>query len=132
MASVDVQLEGLAEIVKELARMPEEGKKKIHQAVNKGAEHLLPKIQSSIQRGEAKSGTHLKDAIKIKKAKVSNKTSQSADIVGGKGKSVDYGFHVEAGTRKTAGKNFMRSTTDANAEEVANIVIDELLNSLGV
>ena len=132
MAIVDVELEGLDEIVRELSRMPEEGKKKLHQAVNKGAEYLLPKIRGAIQRGDLKAGTHLKDTIRIRKAKVKRRTTQSADIVGGKGKKVDYGFHVEVGTRKMEGKNFMRSTTDREAEKVANIVIDEILDSLGV
>lgn len=132
MAIVDVELEGLDEIVRELARMPEEGKKKLHSAVNKGAEYLLPKIRGAIQRGDLNTGTHLKDAIRIRKAKVRKRTTQSADVVGGRGKQVDYGFHVEAGTRKMKGKNFMRSTTDREAEKVANIVIDEILDSLGV
>ena len=132
MAIVDVRLEGLDEIVRELARMPEEGKKKLHQAVNKGAEYLQPKIAGAINRSTDGDGVHLKDAIKVRKAKPKQKTSQSADIVGGRGKSVDYGFHVEVGTRKAKGKSFMRNTTDAHAETVANIVIDDLLDSLGV
>jgi len=132
VAIVDVSVDGLDEIVNELARMPEEGKKKLHQAVNKGAEYLSPKIKGAIQRGDSKDGHHLKDAIKVRKAKQKKTAYQSADVVAGKGKQVDYGFHVEVGTRKTKGKNFMRSTTDAEAEAVANIMIDDLLNSLGV
>ena len=132
MPIVYVELEGLDEIVDELSRMPEEGKKKLHQAVNKGAEYLYPKIKGAIERSTENDGVHLKDAIKVRKAKVKKTTTQSADIVGGKGKTVDYGFHVETGTRTVEGKNFMRNTTDQEAEAVANIVIDELMDSLGV
>ena len=132
MARVRVEIDGLNEIVNELARMPDGGKAVLHNAVNKGAEYLHPKIKASIQRGDSKDGKHLKDAIRVRKAKPKKKTFQSADVVGGRGKSVDYGFHVEAGTRKTKGKNFMRQTTDSNAETVANIVMDEIERGLGV
>jgi HK97 gp10 family phage protein len=132
MAFVRVEIDGLDAIVNELANMPDKGKSVLHNAVNKGAEHLRPKIQASIQRGDSKDGKHLKDAIRLRKAKPKKKTMQSADVVGGKGKSVDYGFHVEAGTRKTKGKSFMRRTTDQNAETVANIVMDETEKGLGV
>ena len=132
MAVVDVEVEGLKEVVAELARMPEEGKKRIHMAVNKGAQYLLPHIIRSIERGGVKKGAHLKDAIRLRKAKPRRRTSQSADIVGGRGKTVDYGFHVEAGTRTMEGKSFMRKATDREAEAVANIVINDLLRGLGV
>ena len=132
MAVVRVELEGLDEIVEELTRMPEEGKKKLHKAVNKGAEYLRPKIAGAINRGKGKNGEHLKDAIRVRRAKVKKTTKQSADVVAGRGKKVDYGFHVEVGTRDTKGKNFVRDTTDKEQERVANIVIDDLLDSLGV
>lgn len=132
MAVVNVEIEGLDEIVDELTKMPEEGKKKLHQAVNKGAEYLRPKIAGAIGRGEGKDGKHLKDAIRVRRAKVKKSTRQSADVVAGRGKKVDYGFHVEVGTRDTKGKNFVRDTTDKEQERVANIVIDDLLDSLGV
>jgi HK97 gp10 family phage protein len=132
MAIVRVEIDNIDEIVAELASMPERGKAILHSAVNKGAEYLHPRIQSAIERGEGKDGAHLKDAIKISKAKVGKRTYQKADVVGGKGKKVDYGFHVEAGTSKMQGKAFMRNTTDANAETVANIVMDEIERALGV
>jgi HK97 gp10 family phage protein len=132
MAFVRVEIDGLNQIVDELSKMPDGGKKALHNAVNKGAEYLHPKIRASIERGNSKDGKHLKDAIKVRKAKPKKKTMQSADVVGGKGTTVDYGFHVETGTRKTKGKSFMRQTTDANAETVANIVMDEIEKGLGV
>jgi len=132
MARVYVDIEGLNELIQEMARMPEEGKKKLHQAVNKGAEYLAPKIKGAIERGAGKDGHHLKDAIRVRKAKVRKTAYQSADVVAGKGKKLDYGFHVEVGTKDAEGKNFMRNTTDKEDETVANIVVDDLLDSLGV
>ena len=132
MAVVNVEIEGLDEIVDELTRMPEEGKKKLHQAVNKGAEYLRPKISGAINRGKGKKGKHLKDSVRVRRAKAKKSTKQSADVVIGGGKEVDYGFHVETGTQDTKPKNFVRDTTDKENERVANILIDDLLDSLGV
>jgi HK97 gp10 family phage protein len=132
VAIVKVEIENIDEIVAELALLPERGKAILHSAVNKGAEYLSPKIQGAIGRGEGKSGKHLKDVISVRKAKVGKRTFQKADVVAGKGKTVDYGFHVEVGTRKMEGKSFMRRTTDAEAETVANIVMDEIERALGV
>ena len=132
MAVVDVRIDGLDELVAELAAMPDKGKSIIHEAVNRGAEYLQPKIVSAIERGEGKDGKHLKDVVRVRRARAGKTTYKRADIVAGRGKTVDYGFHVETGTRKMEGKNFMRNTTDANAEAVASIVMDEIERGLGV
>ena len=132
MAVVDVRIDGLDELVAELASMPEKGKSIIHTAVNKGADYLQPKIVSAIERGEGTNGKHLKDVVRVRRAKAGRRTYKRADIVAGRGKTVDYAFHVEVGTRNTKGKNFMRRTTDANDEAVANIVMDEIERGLGV
>jgi HK97 gp10 family phage protein len=132
MPRVIVEIDNMKEVLEELLKMPEEGKTKLHQAVNKGAEKLHPLIQAAVKRGDSENGHHLKDAIRLRKAKPKKSAYQSADIVGGKGKQVDYGFHAEVGTKKMKGRSWFRNTTDANAEDISNTVVDELLRILGV
>ena len=131
MAVVDVRIDGIDELVNALIKMPDNGKGVLHSAVNKGAQYLEPRIRGAIERGEGKNG-HLKDAVRVRKAKPQKRIRQSADIVAGKGKKIDYGFHVEVGTKNMKGKGHMRQATDSNSEQVANIVMDEIEKVLEV
>ncbi len=135
MPRVYVDVENLKEIVAELARMPEVGKDILHEAVNKGAEYLLPKIQQKVPVNND-DDVHLKDNIKLSKAKRQKSVKQTATVKIS-GKDADYGFHVETGHMSIKGRHipanpFMRSTTDANADKAAQIVVEHILDRIGV
>jgi HK97 gp10 family phage protein len=132
---VYVEVENLKDIIKELAAMPEKGKDVLHEAVNQGAEYLQPKIRNRVPLS-SEDDVHLKDHIKISKAK-RKKTIKQTALVRISGKNADYGFHVETGHLTQAGRHipanpFMRSATDENAEKVAEIAVEHILKRMGV
>ncbi len=134
MPRVYVEVDGLDELIKEFKAMPKRGKARLAGAVNKGAGKLAPKIRQATPVG-TEDGKHLRDNIKVRKAK--GKTAKATAEVYISGKSTDYGFHVETGHLTKGGRHipakpFMRNTTDANAEEIATIVAEEILDGVGV
>lgn len=130
MARVTVEIEGLNEVLAAFQKLGDDSKLVLHAAVNTGAEALAPKIQANIPVGSS-DDVHLRDAIKVSKAKPKKTLKQSANINVGK-KSADYGFHVETGRKGVAPKPFMRSTTDQYQNEIAEMVANEILDRLGL
>lgn len=135
MPQVFVQVDGIQELKTALAEFSEKGKTVMHEAVNKGAEALRPKIQSAIKIG-SDDDVHLRYHIKIKKAKAKKTVKQYADIVIGTA-SADYGFHLETGHITKSGRHvparpYIRSTTDRESEDIAGMVVDHILDRMGV
>lgn len=130
MARVMVEIEGIEEVLAAFDKLGDDSKLVLHAAVNKGAEVLAPKIKANIPVG-SENDVHLRDAIKISKAKPKKTLKQSANINVGK-KQADYGFHVETGREGVSPRPFMRSTTDQHQAEIADIVANEILDRLGV
>ena len=130
LPKISVDIQGEKEVVRELKKLEDRGKSKLLDAAVAGAEFLKPKIQAAIPVNNEDS-RHLRDNIKIVKGRRKKATNQSANVEVGR-KSVDYGFHLEAGTQHMEGRKFMRNTADRYAEEVANVVTKKFLDSLGV
>lgn len=130
MARIAIEVEGMNEVLAAFEKLGNDSKLVLHSAVNKGAEALAPKIQANIPVG-TDDGKHLRDSIKVRKAKPKKSLKQSADIVVGKG-SEDYGFHVETGHNGVPPQPFMRSTTDQYQAEIAETVLDDILDRLGL
>lgn len=130
MARVTVEIEGMNEVLKAFEKLGEDSKLVLHAAVNKGAEQLAPLIKAKIPF-DTESDIHLRDAIKVSKAKPKKTLEQSANINVGK-KSADYGFHVETGRNGVPAKPFMRSTTDQHQAEIAETVANEILDRSGL
>ena len=130
MPRILVDIRGEKEVIQELKKLEDNGKSKLLDAAVAGCEFLKPKIQDAIPINN-EDDRHLRDNIKVVKGRRKKSTNQSANIEVGK-RSVDYGFHLEAGTQHMEGRKFMRNTADKYAEEVANIVTKKFLDSLGV
>lgn len=130
MARITVEIEGIEEVLKAFEKLGDDSKLVLHAAVNKGAEQLAPLIKANIPVG-SEDDIHLRDAIKISKAKPKKTLKQSANINVGK-KSADYGFHVETGRKGVSPRPFMRSTTDQHQAEIAETVANEILDRLGL
>lgn len=132
MPKVYVSVDGVKEIIQDLKSMGDKGKAVLQEAAQKGAEHLQPKIQAAIPVSDADS-KHLRDNIRIKKARGRRSAVQSADIIiGTNRKKYDYGFHFETGTYGKEGSKVIRRTTDKHAAEVANKMVEHFLDRLGV
>ena len=130
MARVTVGIVGMNDVLASFKKLGDDSKLILHAAVNKGAEVLAPKIKSNIPVG-SDDDIHLKDAIKISKAKPKKALRQSANIIVGK-KSAEYGFHVETGRKGVPPNPFMRSTTDQYQATISDIVANEILDRLGL
>lgn len=130
MARVFIEIDNLKEVLDKFKEMEDDAKLILHEAVNKGAEKLASLIKSNIPNGSSED-LHLRDAIKISKAKPKKTVRQSANINVGK-KQADYGFHVETGRKGVTPKPFMRSTTDQHQGEIADIVVDVIFERLGL
>lgn len=130
MARIRVELESFDEVLNELEKLGDDAKLVLHAAVNKGAEALAPKIQANIPVG-TEDDKHLRDTIRVSKAKPKKTLKQSANIIVGK-KSAEYGFQLETGRNGVAPRPFMRSTTDQHQAEIADIVVDEIFDRLGL
>jgi len=130
LARVTVEIEGMNEVLAAFKKLGDDSKIVLHAAVNKGAEQLEPLIKSNIPVGSL-DDIHLRDSIKISKAKPKKTLKQSANIIVGK-KQADYGFHVETGRKGVPPKPFMRSTTDKHQDQIADTVANEILDRLGL
>lgn len=130
MARIDVEVEGFEEVLRALTQLGNESKVILHGAVNKGAEYLAPKIKANIPIGSS-DDLHLRDAIKISRARPKRTIKQSASINIGR-RSANYGFHVETGREGVAPRPFMRSTADHYQSGVAEEVAKEIFERLGM
>lgn len=130
MARVTVEIEGMDEVLKAFQKLGDDSKLVLHAAVNKGAEQLAPLIKANIPVG-SEDDVHLRDALKISKAKPRKTLKQGATINVGK-KRAAYGYHVETGSNGVTPQPFMRSTTDQHQAEIAETVANEILDRLGL
>jgi HK97 gp10 family phage protein len=127
---VYVDVSDFDDVIKAMSELEDKGKSYLNEATEAGAKYLHPKIKENVPVNN-EDDKHLKDNIKISKSRSRRKGVGQTQVVVGK-KSVDYGFHVEAGTRKMAGRFFMRRTADDEAEKVAEVVVEAFLKKLGV
>lgn len=130
MAIVYFEVDDMNEVLNSFKKMEGDARSILHTAVNKGAEYLEPLIKANIKLGTV-NDIHLRDSIKISKAKAKKSLKQSAIIRVGS-KMADYGFHLETGSNGAVPQKFMRATTDQHQEEVADIVGNEILKGLGL
>ncbi len=137
MPQVWVTIDGLKEVIDEFTKLPEKGINAMSGAVNKGLDFLEPKIRAAIPVDDTTDDDeHLRDNLKIRKAKGKN-VKQGGDVYTKGSKNSDYGFHLEAGHatkkgRRIKARPFMRETTDKCAEDIANLVVDSILDGMGV
>jgi hypothetical protein len=137
MPRVYVNVEGWKEVSQQLSQMGEKGKDLLHEAVNKGAEYLQPIIKNNIKLGNDNDNTHLRDTVRQSKAKRKKSTKQTALVNIGGIKNVEYPMHLETGHMTEEKKHiparpYIRSAVDQNAGKTADIVVDHLLNRLGL
>lgn len=136
MPKVTVQVEGYKEVINSLNSLGDTAKRVLEESAKAGAEYLRPIIQSAIPSSNDGDSKHLKDAVKLKKARLRRRDIQSADVVIGGNKDVDYGFHFETGhkgkKKRVEGTKVIRTATDNHAERAANIVAEHLLDKLGL
>lgn len=134
---VYIDKKDLDEIKNKFEQMAEKSKELLHAAVNKGAEYLQPKIKNGIKLG-TDDEKHLRDTVRLSKAKPKkNAKYQTARIRIGGIKGIEYPLHLEVGHMTEDGRHiparpYIRSTSDAYQEKVADIVIDTLFDSLGM
>lgn len=137
MPRVYVNVEGWQEVSKVLAALGEKGKDLLHEAVNKGAEYLQPKLKNNIKIGNDNDNAHLRDTVRLSKAKKKKSTKQTAIVKIGGIKGVEYPMHLETGHMTEDGKHvpakpYVRNAADENAAKVAEIAVIYLLDKLGV
>lgn len=130
MAKIKFEMDNLNEVLDSFKKMEDDARLILHTAVNKGAEHLAPLIKSNIPISSM-DDIHLRDSIKISKAKPKKTLKQSTIIRVGK-KSADYGFHLETGANGAKPVPFVRATTDKHQERVADIIGNTILDRLGL
>jgi hypothetical protein len=134
---VNIDKNDLKQVREMFERMADKGKGILHEAVNKGAEYLEPKIKNSIKTGNDDDNTHLRDTVRMGRAKPSKKAKQTAVIRIGGIKDVEYPMHLETGHMTEDGRHiparpYIRSTADEHQAKVADIVIDYIFDSLGM
>lgn len=134
---VEVDKDALKKLVDEFTAMPEKAKDTLHEAVNKGAEYLKPKIQSNIKPGKDDDNKKLRNTVRVSKAKRRKSIKQTATVRIGGIKDVEYPMHLETGHMTEDGKHiparpYIRSASDNNQEKVADIVANYILDSMGL
>lgn len=130
MARVTVEIEGFKEVLDSLVKLGDDSKLVLHAAVNKGAEQLAPLIKQNIKLGTV-DDIHVRDSVRVSKAKPKKTVRQSANILIGNKKS-DYAFHLETGRKGVAPKPYIRNATDQNHDKIAETVASEILDRLGL
>lgn len=137
MPLVVVGVEGYKEVRDKLLALGEQSKDLLHEAVNKGAEYLQPKLKNNIKAGKEEDSVHLRDTVRLSKAKKKKTTKQTAIVKIGGIKGVEYPMHLETGHMTENGKHvpakpYVRSAADENAQKVADIAVNYLLDRLGL
>lgn len=137
MPLVIVGVEGYKEVRDKLLALGEQSKDLLHEAVNKGAEYLQPKLKNNIKVGKEEDSVHLRDTVRLSKAKKKKTTKQTAIVKIGGIKNVEYPMHLETGHMTEDGKHvpakpYVRSAADENAQKVADIAVNYLLDRLGL
>jgi HK97 gp10 family phage protein len=131
-----VEIEGLKEVLKEFDKMPEKGKAIMHRAVNKAAEMAKPQVESALPVG-TDSDTHIKDTVKVSRAKPKKTSIQQAILRIGRGKKADYAFHLETGHTFKNGKRIpaqptTRKTIDRHTETYATVIAETIFDGMEV
>ena len=137
MPLVIVGVEGYKEVRDKLLALGEQSKDLLHEAVNKGAEYLQPKLKNNIKAGKEEGSVHLRDTVRLSKAKKKKSTKQTALVKIGGIKGVEYPMHLETGHMTEDGKHvpakpYVRNAADENAQKVADIAVNYLLDRLGL
>lgn len=130
MAKIYFDVDNLNEVLDSFKKMEDEAKITLHAAVNKGAQHLAPLIKSKIKVGNV-NDIHVRDSVRVSKAKPGKALKQTAYVRMGNRKS-DYAFHLETGTSTTKPQPVIRATTDQHQEKIADIIGNEILDRLGL
>lgn len=130
MARIFFEVDDLNKVLDSFKAMENDARSILHTAVNKGAEHLAPLIKSNIKPGTV-DDIHVRDSVRVSKAKVKKTLKQSANILIGN-KKTDYAFHLETGREGVPPRPYIRTTTDQHQEEVADIVGNTILDGLGL
>lgn len=135
---VRVDKKDLDHIKEMFEKMGEQAKETLHEAVNKGAEYLQPRIRNGIVLGNEDDDTlHLRNTVRLSKAKKGRWKKQTALVRIGGIKKIEYPMHLETGHMTEDGRHiparpYIRSTADMHQEKVAEIVVDHILRSVGL
>jgi len=133
VAVVRIRMEGADEFKKAIFAMGEEAKAILYEAANAGAEYALPKIKEKIPV-DSEDNIHLRDTIRINKARRKKVSKQSAMIVIGK-KSADYALSLETGHmthgRHVEARPYIRPAIDENNYKIAQVIVDKLIERMG-
>ena len=132
---VSVDIQGIDEMIADMRKMQDKGKSVLNAVAMAGATYALPRIKNAIPIG-SEDDTHLKDNIKTKKVSKKSPVKSSALVEVG-AKAAEYGMHLEVGHRTPKGGHvpahpFIRTTIDADSDEIGRIMGEEFIRKVGI
>ena len=132
---VYVTIDGIRNMINELKKMDDKGKAVLGDVAMAGAKYAQQPVISAIKIGND-DDRHLRDNVKTKKVRRTNKVKSSALLDAGNSKT-PYGFHLETGHITKKGKHvpatpFMRATIDRESENIGRVMSEEFIRRVGI
>lgn len=126
MASCEIDLSGVNELIDRLQEVGRKGEKVIDIALEKGAEPIL-KNMTSTKMFKDHTG-RLRDSLKISKVRVRKKVKSI--WIGDINRQAPHGWYVENGDSKHVARPFMRTAYREEKEKALEIIKQELIQGL--
>lgn len=124
--SVNIELQGIDEVLAKLEELGTKGNKAINKALEKGAEPVLEAMKNT-DMFDDHSG-RLRDSLKV--SKVKTRKSGKYIWIGDVDREAPWGWYVEFGSSKKEARPFMRDAWNRKRKEAQERIKEELRKGL--
>lgn len=125
MASCELDLVGMDELMKKLNELGQKGTKAINKALAKGSEPILQNMKNT-DAFDDRSG-RLRDSLKV--SKVKTRKNVKFVWIGDVDREAIWGWYIENGTSKHVATPFMRPAWREEKEKALKIIKEEMTNA---
>lgn len=132
---IDFGIEQLKDLEKKLKHLPDKGKALLSKASSKGSELIQRKLITAYPINN-KNNIHIRDTVKIKKAKIDKKRTYQTSFVYVGSKKAPYAMSLEWGRKTKKGRSkageYAKKTKDEYSDKASDIMIDVIIKGLGL
>jgi hypothetical protein len=132
---LDINVKDFKKLEKELLKLPDKGKSALSDASNKAGTYLQRKLITAYPVNN-KNNIHIRDTVKMKKAKIDKKRTYQTAFVTAGSKKAPYAMALEWGRntkngRSRAGK-YVENVKDNFGQKASEIMVNILIKKLGL
>lgn len=132
---LDIDVRDFKKLEKELLKLEDKGKSALSDASNKAGQFIQRKLISAYPIN-SKDNIHIRDTVKIKKAKIDKKRTYQTAFVTVGSKKAPYSMALEWGKKTTKGRSkagyYVKNVTDDHGAKASEIMINVLVKRLGL